>query len=413
MDQLNEITAVNEPDDVDDPGTAPEADDPTARLARIIESVLFAAAAPVSLRRLVDLLDGPTPKEVQAALARLREQCAPGQRGILLHDVAGGYQFRTARENAAWVRGVFRDKPARLGRATLETLAIIAYKQPVTRAEIEAIRGVDVDGVLSSLLARHLIKIAGRKEAVGRPLIYATTLEFLETFGLKDLNELPSLKELGPAPDAEETATPSAVATAEVDTTVDPTSDSGTAAADAAAPSARTAVETDAHGGDAAADGMAREGAAAFGPTLAEPDAHADQTAMDGTDGEAAAPSILRAAGPAARSDDTGADGSLCQDTAAPSILTRAETDAHTGAGPAPRPVEHTTAPFVPAATEAGAHADSAADGGTPAEASQPSRGCLAAQSGGADPSRPGAGERANGDGARNEGESPNRPHHD
>ena len=115
--------------------------------------------------------------------------------------MAGGYQFRTARENAEWVRAVFRDKPARLGRAALETLAIIAYKQPATRAEIEAIRGVDVDGVVTTLLARRLIKIAGRKEAVGRPLLYSTTPEFLEAFGLKDLKELPSLKELGPAPD--------------------------------------------------------------------------------------------------------------------------------------------------------------------------------------------------------------------
>src|SRR5207237_6405715 len=102
------------------------------------------------------------------------------------------------------VRAVFRDKPARLGRAALETLAIVAYKQPATRAEIEAIRRVDVDGVLATLLSRRLIKIAGRKDAVGRPLLYATTPEFLEAFGLKDLTELPSLKELGPPADAED-----------------------------------------------------------------------------------------------------------------------------------------------------------------------------------------------------------------
>lgn len=183
-----------------------EPSDEVGRLAVIIESVLFAAAAPVGLRKLVDILEGPTPKEVQAALARLKEIYAPGQRGIQLLEVAGGYQFRTARENAEWVRAVFRDKPTRLGRAALETLAIIAYKQPVTRAEIEAIRGVDVDGVLSTLMARRLIKITGRKEAVGRPLLYSTTAEFLETFGLKDVKELPSLKELGPAPDDGETS---------------------------------------------------------------------------------------------------------------------------------------------------------------------------------------------------------------
>jgi segregation and condensation protein B len=99
-----------------------------------------------------------------------------------------------------------------MGRAALETLSIVAYKQPVTRADIEAIRGVDVDGVLSTLLARRLIKIAGRKEAVGRPLLYGTTPEFLEVFGLKDMNELPSLKELGPAPDTDDEGTSTEVA---------------------------------------------------------------------------------------------------------------------------------------------------------------------------------------------------------
>ena len=192
----------------------PPAADETAcgRIERIIESVLFAAAAPVSLRRLVEILAGPPSKEVQAAVVRLMQEYAPGQRGIQLREVAGGYQFRTARENAEWVRAIFREKPARMGRAALETLAIVAYKQPVTRAEIEAIRGVDVDGVLSTLLSRRLIKIAGRKEAVGRPLLYGTTPEFLEVFGLKDMNELPSLKELGPAPDTDDEGTSTEVA---------------------------------------------------------------------------------------------------------------------------------------------------------------------------------------------------------
>ena len=184
----------------------------SGRIERIIESVLFAAAAPVSLRRLVEILAGPPSKEVQAAVVRLMQEYAPGQRGIQLREVAGGYQFRTARENAEWVRAIFREKPARMGRAALETLAIVAYKQPVTRAEIEAIRGVDVDGVLSTLLSRRLIKIGGRKEAVGRPLLYGTTPEFLEVFGLKDMNELPSLKELGPAPDTDDEGTSTDVA---------------------------------------------------------------------------------------------------------------------------------------------------------------------------------------------------------
>jgi segregation and condensation protein B len=210
MEEHSEMVETGGAETLDDASTPAGAD---SRVDHIVESVLFAAASPVSLRKLVEILDGPTAKEVQAALVRLREQYGPGRRGIQLHEVAGGYQLRTARENAEWVRAVFRDKPARLGRAALETLAIIAYKQPVTRAEIEAIRGVDVDGVVTTLLSRRLIKIAGRKEAVGRPLLYGTTPEFLEAFGLKDLTELPSLKELGPPPDAEEsttTATPTA-----------------------------------------------------------------------------------------------------------------------------------------------------------------------------------------------------------
>jgi len=193
--------ALDMPEDDADAAVQADESGDVARLATIIESVLFAAATPVSLRKLVDILEGPTIKEVQGALASLKEQYAPGQRGIQLLEVAGGYQLRTARENASWVRAVFREKPMRLGRATLETLAIVAYKQPVTRADIEAIRGVDADAAVSTLLARRLIKIAGRKEGVGRPLLYATTPEFLEIFGLKDLKELPALHELAPAPE--------------------------------------------------------------------------------------------------------------------------------------------------------------------------------------------------------------------
>ncbi|MFI5394901.1 MAG: SMC-Scp complex subunit ScpB [Candidatus Binatia bacterium] len=208
-----EIVEEAAPGDAEGDQVPPAADETASgRIERIIESVLFAAAAPVSLRRLVEILAGPPSKEVQAAVARLMQEYAPGQRGIQLREVAGGYQFRTARENAEWVRAIFREKPARMGRAALETLAIVAYKQPVTRAEIEAIRGVDVDGVLSTLLSRRLIKIGGRKEAVGRPLLYGTTPEFLEVFGLKDMNELPSLKELGPAPDTDDEGTSTEVA---------------------------------------------------------------------------------------------------------------------------------------------------------------------------------------------------------
>ena len=177
-------------------------------LDAVVESLLFAAGAPLSLKRIVEILgvprkSAPSASDLRSSLNRLMEHYAPGNRGIEIMEVAGGYQFRTAREHARWVRTLFRDKPARLGRAALETLAIVAYKQPVTRPEIEAIRGVDVDRVLNSLLEKKLIIISGRKDAVGRPLLYTTTPEFLEIFGLKDLKDLPSLKELGTLADGD------------------------------------------------------------------------------------------------------------------------------------------------------------------------------------------------------------------
>jgi segregation and condensation protein B len=176
------------------------------RLDAILESVLFAAGEPLPLKRIAELLNGPSTKEIKASLARLAAEYAGPERGIHLVAVAGGFQFRTAPQNAEWVRSLLRERPSRLGRAALETLAVIAYKQPATRAEVEAIRGVDADSTIGGLLAKRLIKIAGRKEAVGRPLLYATTPEFLEVFGLKDLSDLPVLKEIGPAPEGDDEA---------------------------------------------------------------------------------------------------------------------------------------------------------------------------------------------------------------
>lgn len=183
---------------------APEAAPGRGALEGRIESLLFAAGAPVPLRRLVSVLDGPPAKEVKAAVERLMAEYNRPERGVHLLAVAGGFQLRSAPAHAEQVRTLLRERPARLGRAALETLAIIAYRQPATRAEIEAIRGVDADSALTSLLAKRLIKIAGRKEAVGRPLMYATTPEFLEVFGLNDLGELPVLKEIGPVQEPED-----------------------------------------------------------------------------------------------------------------------------------------------------------------------------------------------------------------
>lgn len=174
------------------------------RLDSIVESLLFASGTPLPLRRLIDILNGPPANDIKAAIERLMREYAGHDHGIHLVAVAGGYQFRSAPQNAEWVRALLRERPARLGRASMETLAIIAYKQPATRAEIEMVRGVDAESSLSSLLAKRLVRIAGRKEAVGRPLLYTTTPEFLELFGLKDLADLPALKEIGPAPEAED-----------------------------------------------------------------------------------------------------------------------------------------------------------------------------------------------------------------
>jgi segregation and condensation protein B len=166
-------------------------------LMAVVESLLFAAGAPVTLGRLVEALDGPGRAEVLRALEILAATYEGEGRGVRLVQVAGGYQLRTVATHAPWVRRLLQERPPRLSRPMLETLAIVAYRQPCTRIEIEAIRGVDADAVLSTLTERRLVRILGRKEAPGRPLLYGTTREFLEVFGLPDLSALPTLRELG------------------------------------------------------------------------------------------------------------------------------------------------------------------------------------------------------------------------
>jgi len=166
------------------------------RLKAVVESLLFAAGEPVSLGRLAAALDDVPREELRRALTELGADCNREGRGVVLVEVAGGYQLRTAREHAGYVRRLLAARPPRLSRPILETLAIIAYRQPITRPEIEQLRGVDSGAVLETLLERRLVRIAGRKEAPGRPQLYATTADFLETFGLKDLDALPDLSEL-------------------------------------------------------------------------------------------------------------------------------------------------------------------------------------------------------------------------
>src|ERR1051325_3159623 len=162
----------------------------------LLESVLFIADGPVPRQRLREVIDGAPEEEIRSALDGLRDELEAGRRGVRLVEVAGGFQMRTPKANADWVKKFLGGRPARMGRATLETLAIVAYRQPITKAEIEAIRGVDVDGVINTLLERDLIRTVARKDVPGRPFLYGTTQRFLELLNLKDLSELPTLKEM-------------------------------------------------------------------------------------------------------------------------------------------------------------------------------------------------------------------------
>lgn len=179
-------------------GTKTEAEGgrwPVDRLQPIVEALVFASGDPIAARSLAELVDGCTIAEATTALESLQQGLAG--RGFRLVEVAGGWQLRTAPEHHSLVRQLFKERPYRLTRAATETLAVIAYRQPVTKAEIESVRGVDSSAVLENLVEKRLARIAGRRDGPGRPLLYASTPEFLELFGLKDLGSLPTLAELG------------------------------------------------------------------------------------------------------------------------------------------------------------------------------------------------------------------------
>ncbi|NIP37462.1 MAG: SMC-Scp complex subunit ScpB [Candidatus Dadabacteria bacterium] len=165
-------------------------------LEKAIESIIFISERPVSLKDLSKIFTENNKKEIKEALVSLMDQWKEINRGITLEEVSEGYQFRTKPEYSVFIAKFKDEKPFRLSRAALEVLSIIAYKQPITKIEVDHIRGVDSSGVFGVLLERGYIKIAGRKEVLGRPFIYETTDEFLETFGLKNLKDLPTLKEL-------------------------------------------------------------------------------------------------------------------------------------------------------------------------------------------------------------------------
>jgi segregation and condensation protein B len=167
-----------------------------ATVRAIIEALLFVSEVPLSLAKIKELLSMYTHGEITKALDDLRQEYSRDGHGCMVAEVAQGYQLRTKPEYAGWVRKLNRVTPTRLSRAALETLAIVAYKQPILRSEIEAVRGVDAGGVLHLLMEKSLIKILGRKNVPGRPFLYGTSQRFLEVFSLQDLSSLPSLKEL-------------------------------------------------------------------------------------------------------------------------------------------------------------------------------------------------------------------------
>jgi segregation and condensation protein B len=178
-------------------------------LDKVIEALLFSAQKPLSIREIITAIksaegdDSPNEfsrvreAEVAAALEQLKIDYIAQERAFQLTEKAEGWQLATDPKYAQWVRQLFpAPKPARLSAPALETLAIIAYRQPITRADVEAVRGVNIDGVLQTLMERGLVKIAGRAEIPGRPLLYETTQFFLDHFGLRNLDELPNVEEL-------------------------------------------------------------------------------------------------------------------------------------------------------------------------------------------------------------------------
>ncbi|MCB9744228.1 MAG: SMC-Scp complex subunit ScpB [Alphaproteobacteria bacterium] len=161
-----------------------------------IEAVLFAASEPMSFDALRSSLGNPDRDSLQAGLTTLRESYLRRGAGVRLYEVANGYQLRSVAQAAPYVAASRNIRPLRLSKAAVETVAIVAYRQPVSRQEVEDIRGVDCGGILRTLLERGLLKVMGRRDEPGRPLVYGTTPHFLEVFGLKDLSDLPTLRDL-------------------------------------------------------------------------------------------------------------------------------------------------------------------------------------------------------------------------
>ena len=182
---------------MDTPEVKPQLElvDTTADAKKIIETLLFITDRPVKPGRLAEVVETVSAKQVLAIIEELTREYAQTGRAVQIVEVGGGFQMATKPEYGRWVRKLYNEKmTTKLSNAALETLAIIAYKQPITRAEMESIRGVDVAGPLERLLERGLVRVVGKKDTIGRPMVYGTTDEFLRMFGLNKVSELPDLQ---------------------------------------------------------------------------------------------------------------------------------------------------------------------------------------------------------------------------
>jgi segregation and condensation protein B len=206
-----------------------------AEQRRIAEALILGAAEPVSAQRLAEIVPGVRAAEVRELVGELNAEYADQRRAFEVVEAAGGFQLRTLADFAPYLQQTLATRPLRLSQAALETLAVVAYRQPVTRAEIEHVRGVDVGAVLRSLLERRLVRIAGHREVAGRPMLYATTRRFLEVFGMARIEDLPTLRdiqELAP-PESLASAPPEVAPDAVASGPLDPAWEAGDAAEDA------------------------------------------------------------------------------------------------------------------------------------------------------------------------------------
>lgn len=168
-----------------------------SKIRSIIESLLLVQEKPLSIEKIKDIIQEPDTKEIREAMHHLLEEYQARNSGIQIIEIAGGYKYVTQPELTFWVEKLFKNpRPTKLSPSSLETLSIVAYKQPITRAEIDKLRGVDSSSIVYTLMQKKLIRISGKKDCIGQPFLYSTSDEFLKYFGLSDISEISLLHEL-------------------------------------------------------------------------------------------------------------------------------------------------------------------------------------------------------------------------